>query len=270
MLMITIIICLPFSLAVNVAIIILGQTRVLPFDFQTDSLMENVLGPFKNNPIFEPRVFLYLSLKGQAVNKTTGGRIDLPLAALDRTIKILEPVSLLFHNDETDPEIFLYGGTDFLMYSCQSQCVKRQAVSAVIIGYEELHGFQFDQILFLRPDGLFDAPLITKESIPALDIMGRVYNPTCGYGAMDHFFYGGRTAALKFLSMISGYTSADTKLAQADPKCQPHAACFGCECMQMNWMSGNGINFVNSAEYREVGFPHKWKNSGLNLEIEVD
>jgi hypothetical protein len=85
----------------RIAIILIGQTRFTPTHNVYQQTELNLLRPFRSR-YDTVELFLDVSISKQAINKTDGKMIDLPLENLSPVFKLWNPTVTIIHNDTRD------------------------------------------------------------------------------------------------------------------------------------------------------------------------
>lgn len=241
----------------RIAIVLFGPTRSFPHQFQYTALLNYLVTPFRNNSQFEVSLFLRLGLDKQAVDKEAQEVVDLPLSFLEPAFAALNPDSVIIHDDSLNPEKCPSGenSTEWdTRESAYGFLVKTDLNAKVIMNWEQKHGFKFDSILSSRIDGWW--PTETTTFVPARNtIHGRIINYSCGYGGLDHLYYGSRDAMMNFMMIWSNVSKEFIIEAKADPKC---TSCFGLECLHYNWLKLQQIEFMDDYGNNGLAQPASW------------
>jgi hypothetical protein len=246
---------------VRVAHCIVGEVRSL--------LDPDVHMPMKANFIdkFSPTahkidVFLHLSL----INQTCGANgepRDLTVSELEPALKVLKPTKVVYHNDSKGDAAALDAQPGCLRY-CQVQWRKWELCLDIIKQHEKQARFKYTWVVKSRPDswwkdGLKNADTLANQARfdPAKKtVYGRVLNPECGYGGLDHVFLLPRALAERALVGLRSQTCEQAK-KKALPTCEKEA-CFGCECALASWWQLQGMSLHNMPWAAGAGYPSKW------------
>lgn len=255
----------------RMAMILSGQTRVFPFDWHYNQLLNNLIGPFRSKPEqFDLSLFFWLSLGNQAFSRSLNRTTDLPISNLQPAIAALKPTRVVIHNDSADPPKSPNAGGPHewkVRDSAYSVSVKNDMIADALQAYERETKKKLDIILLTRVDGYWPNP-ITTDLPPVETILGRIVNNDCGYGGMDHFYFGRRDQMITLMKLWSNCTTHLFDETLRDPMCRP--GCFGLECVQWNWLRLNNIHYENRLANYAAGTPHKWANNMVDIPYVID